>query len=63
MTFRIKRQRSSAGRLEQSVMRAIWKNWAIHNLIGHPFGEIASWIFGEKGWIFFHDGTLPADDA
>jgi hypothetical protein len=44
-------------------MRAIWKNWAIHNLIGHPFGEIASWIFGEKGWIFFHDGTLPADDA
>lgn len=40
-------------------MSVIWKNWIMHNLIGHPLAEIASWVFGDKGWAFFHDGTLP----
>ena len=37
----------------------MFKNWAIHNLFGHPLAEIASWLFGARGWALFHDGTLP----
>lgn len=40
-------------------MNKLWKNWAIHNIIGHPLAEIAFWFFGESGWKFFHDATLP----
>ena len=40
-------------------MSKIWRNFTVHNLFGHPLAEIASWMFGEEGWTFFHDGTLP----
>lgn len=40
-------------------MNIIWRNWVVHNLIGHPVGEIAYWFFGKKGWEFFHDNTIP----
>ena len=47
-------------------MSRLWKNWAVHNLIGHPLSEIIYWIvrpFSKlraevvSGWI--HDETLP----
>jgi hypothetical protein len=41
----------------------IFKNWIVHNLFGHPLAEIAKWLFGAKGWRFFHDGTLPQGAA
>jgi len=47
-------------------MSILWRNWPVHNLIGHPISEIAYWILclGSKTrataasrWI--HDQTLP----
>ena len=49
-------------------MSKLYKNWPVHNLIGHPLSEIAYWIvrpFGKKkaedisGWV--HDITIPDD--
>ena len=47
-------------------MSKIYKNWPVHNLIGHPVSELAYWVvrpFGKprakqvNKWI--HDSTLP----
>lgn len=49
-------------------MKKIYKNWFVHNMIGHPLSEVAYWLFllfGAKrafeisGQI--HDATLPVD--
>ena len=50
-------------------MSKLYKNWPVHNLIGHPLSEIVYWIVRpfcdrEKaddicGWV--HDITLPVD--
>ena len=47
-------------------MSKLYRNWPVHNLIGHPLSEIVYWIIRplgkEKaedisGWI--HDITIP----
>lgn len=48
-------------------MTWVYKNWFIHNMVGHPMSEIAYWVFfclkGEKaaediaGMI--HEATIP----
>ena len=47
-------------------MKKLYKNWFIHNVIGHPFAEMAYWavyLFNPLGasrlsmWI--HDVTCP----
>ena len=45
----------------------IYKNWPVHNLIGHPLSEIVFWIVrpfvglakAENISGVVHDGTLP----
>jgi hypothetical protein len=48
-------------------MSKIYKNWPVHNLIGHPVSELVYWVIRPLGkskakrvgdWI--HDSTLPA---
>jgi hypothetical protein len=41
-------------------MSKFYRNWPVHNLVGHPLAQIAAWVAGDKGWRLFHDGTLPA---
>ncbi len=48
-------------------MSRLWKNWTVHNIVGHPISEIVYLLsfplFGRKkaenfsGWI--HDATIP----
>ena len=47
-------------------MSIIWRNWFVHNLIGHPLSEIVYWIvrpFGRPRALvasdYIHDTTLP----
>jgi hypothetical protein len=46
-------------------MKRLYKNWLVHNLIGHPLSEIVYWItFCNEdicGWV--HDVTLPEDTS
>lgn len=45
-----------------------WSNWnknfwlAVHNLIGHPIGEVLYWIGLKKASGWLHDATLPKSD-
>ena len=48
-------------------MTKLYKNWPVHNLIGHPVSELVYWVVRPLGklkakrvgdWI--HDSTLPA---
>ena len=46
----------------------IYKNWAVHNLIGHPLSEIVFWMVrpfagrekAENIAGAIHDGTVPS---
>ena len=40
-------------------MKRIYKNWPIHNLIGHPLMEILGWIGLRRLGIAIHDATVP----
>tara|TARA_Y100001938_G_C8081770_1_gene429581 strand:+ start:396 stop:596 length:201 start_codon:yes stop_codon:yes gene_type:complete len=47
-------------------MNKIYKNWFVHNVIGHPVSEILYWVlkpFGEINAsttsVWFHDLTCP----
>ena len=48
-------------------MNKVWKNWVVHNLIGHPLSEAAYWIVGifsgkakaDKVSGLIHDITIP----
>jgi hypothetical protein len=49
-------------------MSKLYRNWPVHNLIGHPLSEIVYWIvrpLGKEkaedicGWV--HDITIPVD--
>ena len=47
-------------------MNKIYKNWFIHNIIGHPVSELLYWIlkpFNEinasRASVWFHDATCP----
>jgi hypothetical protein len=40
-------------------MSRLYRNWTIHNLIGHPLSEIIYWFFGEEASGRFHDLTVP----
>ena len=49
-------------------MHKIYRNWFVHNMIGHPLSEIVYWVvfpFGAhratdaSGWV--HDKTLPLE--
>ena len=45
-------------------MKRLYKNWFIHNLIGHPLSEIAFWVLlgtdlGKRASQIIHDQTLP----
>ena len=46
----------------------IWRNWPVHNLIGHPLSEIGFWIFrpfgkqvARKICNAIHDSTTPTN--
>ncbi len=42
-------------------MSKLYKNWAMHNLVGHPLMEILNW-FGLNRWARrVHDSTLPLE--
>ena len=42
-------------------MKSIYKNWLIHNVIGHPLMQVSNMI-GLIGIAkMIHDGTLPED--
>jgi len=46
-------------------MKVIYKNWTVHNLIGHPLSEIVfllsfGFLRNLSNWI--HDITLPDHD-
>ena len=45
-------------------MRSIYRNWAVHNIVGHPLSEIVYLILlrsrtGERACNWIHDITLP----
>jgi len=45
-------------------MRSIYRNWTVHNIVGHPLSEIAYLILlrsrtGERVCNWIHDITLP----
>jgi len=40
-------------------MKKIYKNWAVHNLIGHPLMQIMNWLNKNDIAKKIHDGTLP----
>jgi len=49
-------------------MTRLWRNWAVHNLLGHPLSEVVYWLvrpFGQgratdmAGVV--HDLTVPKD--
>ena len=45
-------------------MKYLYKNWTVHNLIGHPLSEIAYLLLlrserGEQLCNWIHDVTLP----
>ena len=64
--MRIGREKTTL-KVMRMKMNKLWKNWTIHNLIGHPISEIAYLVslpFAGKekaenisGWI--HDLTIP----
>ena len=51
-------------------MSFIYRNWTVHNLIGHPLSEVSYWfslpLVGKEkaenvsGWV--HDVTLPVHE-
>ncbi len=51
-------------------MSAIYRNWVIHNLVGHPVSELLFWIVrpfvglakAERLSGEFHDLTIPDHD-
>lgn len=40
-------------------MKKLYKNWFVHNCIGHPMMYFAGILFGEELSRKIHDGTLP----
>ena len=47
-------------------MSRLYKNWPVHNLVGHPVSELAYWVvraFGlrlaKRVSEYIHDSTLP----
>lgn len=40
-------------------MSKIYKNWPIHNIVGHPLMQVLIWAGLEKVASAVHDGTLP----
>jgi len=44
-------------------MKVIYKNWPVHNLIGHPLMQICFWLGLPKLAKAVHDGTLPQEQG
>ena len=42
-------------------MKRIYKNWPMHNLIGHPLMQIFEWLGMPEIATRVHDETLPAN--
>ena len=42
-------------------MKRIYKNWPMHNLIGHPLMQIFEWLRMPEIATRVHDETLPAN--
>lgn len=40
-------------------MKKVYKNWFVHNCIGHPVMYFAGILFGKELATKIHDGTLP----
>lgn len=43
-------------------MSRIYKNWPMHNIVGHPLMEICNWLGLKRLAKSVHDGTLPPVD-
>ena len=48
-------------------MKKVYKNWFIHNLLGHPLSELAYWLLMPFSQIkasclsmWIHDATCPS---
>ena len=39
----------------------LYKNWAVHNIIGHPLMQIFLWLRMQRMAKKVHDSTLPPD--
>ena len=40
-------------------MSKIYKNWTVHNLIGHPFMQLAYLVRAKRVGDWIHNSTLP----
>lgn len=52
-------QEREAG-IKQNEYKNLYKNWAVHNLIGHPLMEVLTWFGAKQLAKKVHDGTLPS---
>ncbi len=43
------------------MMSKLWRNWPVHNLIGHPLMEICGWFGLFDIGVKIHDATLPEE--
>jgi len=42
-------------------MKKLYKNWTVHNVIGHPLMEILVLLRCPKLAVLIHDKTLPVE--
>jgi len=42
-------------------VKRLYKNWPIHNIVGHPAMEILTWFKMHSLARKIHDGTLPPE--
>lgn len=43
-------------------MKKLYKNWPVHNILGHPLMQIFNSLGLHAAAIMVHDGTLPQQD-
>lgn len=42
-------------------MTKLYKNWPVHNLIGHPLMQLFNWLRLNRIALVVHDQTLPVN--
>ena len=41
----------------------IYKNWPVHNILGHPLMQVLNWLGLHVAASMVHDGTLPLNES
>lgn len=44
-------------------MKIIYKNWAVHNIVGHPLMQVFNWLQLKAFATMVHDCTLPEEKS